>query len=106
MFGIKFSRSSVGGSRYLLPTCPCPEEDCLRFESRFESGNLAKAIRITENYYELYLRADLYTNKHIQWFYFKVSNTKKNFLYRSKKLYTYVNRISLYTRAIYIVGFR
>ncbi|KAK9728680.1 Cytosolic carboxypeptidase N-terminal domain [Popillia japonica] len=77
-----FSRSSVGGSRYLLPTCPCPEEDCLRFESRFESGNLAKAIKITATYYELYLRTDLYTNKHTQWFYFRITNMRKNVMYR------------------------
>ncbi|CAH1124535.1 unnamed protein product [Ceutorhynchus assimilis] len=77
-----FSRSSVGGSRYLLSSTICPEEDSLRFESRFECGNLARAIRITPSYYELHLRADLYTNRHMQWFYFRVSNTKKNFLYR------------------------
>ena len=47
--------------------------DSLKFESRFESGNLAKVIRITEAYYELYLRPDLYTTKHCQWFYFRVS---------------------------------
>ena len=43
------------------------------FESRFESGNLGKAIRISESYYELYLRPDLYSNRHCQWFYFQVS---------------------------------
>ncbi|XP_048523203.1 cytosolic carboxypeptidase 2 isoform X1 [Dendroctonus ponderosae] len=77
-----FSRSSVGGSRYLLSSNICPEDDSLRFESRFESGNLARAIRITPNYYELHLRADLYTNRHMQWFYFRVTNMKRNFLYR------------------------
>lgn len=77
-----FSRSCVGGSRYLLSTNPCPEDESLQFESRFESGNLATAIRITPNYYELQLRADLYTNRHMQWFYFKVTNMKKQFLYR------------------------
>ena len=39
---------------------------------RFESGNLAKAVRITETYYELQLRPDLYTDRHCQWFYFRV----------------------------------
>ncbi|CAH1973718.1 unnamed protein product [Acanthoscelides obtectus] len=77
-----FSRSSVGGSKYILSTLSFPEEDTLRFESRFESGNLAKAIMITPNYYELHLRSDMYTNRHMQWFYFKVSNVKKDFLYR------------------------
>ncbi|XP_075213726.1 nna1 carboxypeptidase [Lycorma delicatula] len=77
-----FSRSSVGGSRYFLPSCNTEREDDLRFESRFESGNLAKAVRITETYYELYLRTDLYTNRHMQWFYFRIENTRKSRIYR------------------------
>lgn len=80
----QFSRSSVGGSKYLL-TChpnPAPEIEDLVFESRFESGNLAKAVKITSGYYELYLRPDMYTNRHTQWFYFRVSNTRKNVNYR------------------------
>ncbi|KAG5892786.1 hypothetical protein JTB14_032660 [Gonioctena quinquepunctata] len=77
-----FSRSSIGGSKYLLSANVCPEEDTLKFESRFESGNLARAIMITPNFYELHLRSDLYTNRHMQWFYFKVSKVKKGFLYR------------------------
>lgn len=32
--------------------------------------------------YELYLRFDLYTNKHTQWFYFRVSNMRKGQAYR------------------------
>jgi len=58
-----------------------PLPDSLKFESRFESGNLAKVIRITEAYYELYLRPDFYTSKHCQWFYFRVS-----YYYRSWRL--------------------
>ena len=60
-----------------MPEPPLP--DCLRFESRFESGNLAKVIRITEAYYEIYLRPDYYTSKHCQWFYFQVSQTLEYF---------------------------
>ncbi|XP_050672778.1 cytosolic carboxypeptidase Nna1-like [Leptidea sinapis] len=78
-----FSRSSVGGSRLYLSACTTASgDDELRFESRFESGNLAKAIKITSAYYELHLRTDLYTNRHVQWFYFRVSNTKKHMTYR------------------------
>ncbi|CAG9819492.1 unnamed protein product [Phaedon cochleariae] len=77
-----FSRSSVGGSKYLLSANVCPEEDTLKFESRFESGNLARAIMITPNFYELHLRSDLYTNRHMQWFYFQITNVKKGCLYR------------------------
>ncbi|CAG4941108.1 unnamed protein product [Colias eurytheme] len=78
-----FSRSTVGGSRLFLSACTSAGgDDELRFESRFESGNLAKAIKITSAYYELHLRTDLYTNRHVQWFYFKVSNTRKQMMYR------------------------
>ncbi|CAH2234171.1 jg9051 [Pararge aegeria aegeria] len=78
-----FSRSSVGGSRLFLSACTSAGgDDELRFESRFESGNLAKAIKITSAYYELHLRTDIYTNRHMQWFYFRVSNTKKQMMYR------------------------
>lgn len=78
----QFSRSAVGGSKYLLSCHPTLEPSDLIFESRFESGNLAKAVKITPTYYELYLRPDMYTNRHTQWFYFRVKNTKKNCVYR------------------------
>lgn len=80
----QFSRSAVGGSKFLTNCHPYnPEEyDGLEFESRFESGNLAKAVQITPTYYELYLRPDLYTSRSRQWFYFRVRKTKRNMLYR------------------------
>lgn len=53
----------------------------LLFESRFESGNLRKAILTTENEYDLYLRNDYNSQGYGQWFYFKVSNTKVNTTY-------------------------
>ncbi|XP_065366323.1 cytosolic carboxypeptidase Nna1 isoform X4 [Calliphora vicina] len=79
-----FSRSAVGGSKFLTNCHPynAEEYDGLEFESRFESGNLAKAIQITPTYYELYLRPDLYTSRSKQWFYFRVKRTKKNMIYR------------------------
>lgn len=79
----QFSRSSIGSSKYLMNAhLNIMSDEDLVFESRFESGNLAKAIKITPVYYELYLRPDLYTNKHTQWFYFRVTNVKKGFTYR------------------------
>ncbi|CAH8565870.1 unnamed protein product [Schistosoma rodhaini] len=54
----------------------------LKFESRFESGNLSKAICTGPYEYELYLRPDLYTKKYTQWFYFRVQNTENNNSYR------------------------
>ncbi|XP_015010661.2 uncharacterized protein LOC6551126 isoform X2 [Drosophila erecta] len=79
-----FSRSAVGGARFMTNCHPMnPEEyDGLEFESRFESGNLAKAVQITPTYYELYLRPDLYTSRSKQWFYFRVRRTRRKMLYR------------------------
>ncbi|XP_046995654.1 cytosolic carboxypeptidase Nna1-like [Schistocerca americana] len=77
-----FSRSSVGGSKYFMDASPVENPDELRFESRFESGNLAKVVKITDTYYELYLRTDLYTNRHMQWFYFRIENTRSCIMYR------------------------
>ena len=50
----------------------------LIFESRFESGNLLAAFRTEdEDSYQLYLQNDTNTTGYIQWFFFRVSNTKK-----------------------------
>lgn len=57
-------------------------ENALVFESRFESGNLEKAIKVGEYEYELWLRKDIYTSKHTQWFYFKVANMTAGMNYR------------------------
>ncbi|XP_043267554.1 cytosolic carboxypeptidase 2-like [Venturia canescens] len=54
----------------------------LRFESRFESGNLGKVIKITDTYYQLHLRNDLYTQRHMQWYYFRITNTRSRTIYR------------------------
>ncbi|VVC33000.1 Peptidase M14, carboxypeptidase A [Cinara cedri] len=76
-----FCRSAVGGSTcYQVHSNEDPSD--LIFESRFESGNLAKVVKITSTYYELSLRSDMYTNRHTQWFYFRIENTKKNIKYR------------------------
>ncbi|XP_024870764.1 cytosolic carboxypeptidase 2-like [Temnothorax curvispinosus] len=98
-----FSRSCVGGSTafpsdfpgestacangndiFFVAEMPRPKDDStdLRFESRFESGNLGKVVKITDTYYQLYLRRDLYTQRHTQWYYFKVSNTRSRITYR------------------------
>lgn len=79
----QFSRSTVGGSKAQPTAHPNAfDPDDLIFESRFESGNLGRAIKITPTYYELYLRPDMYTNRHTQWFYFRVKNTKAKMIYR------------------------
>nr|KAF6463712.1 ATP/GTP binding protein like 2 [Rousettus aegyptiacus] len=98
--GSYFSSSRVGGKRGIIKelavTLQGPEDNTLLFESRFESGNLQKAVRVDTYEYELTLRTDLYTNKHTQWFYFRVQNTRKDVTYR----FTIVNLLkpkSLYT---------
>jgi hypothetical protein len=40
-----------------------PPADSLHFESRFESGNLLRAMRVADGEYELDLRTDLYTDR-------------------------------------------
>ena len=65
------------------PGSPDDEPDSvLQFESRFESGNLQEAVHVSGNYYELRMRTDLYTERHTQWFYFRVRNTRAGELYR------------------------
>lgn len=49
----------------------------LIFESRFESGNLLAAIKISDNEYDLVLQNDINTNGHTQWYFFRVGNTRK-----------------------------
>ena len=53
-------------------------DNTLIFESRFESGNLLCAFRTEDgNSYQLYLQNDTNTTGYIQWFFFRVSNTRK-----------------------------
>ncbi|XP_078671224.1 uncharacterized protein LOC144911228 isoform X15 [Branchiostoma floridae x Branchiostoma belcheri] len=98
-----FMRSRVGGSRGPLKDITVKLKDendkTLMFESRFESGNLMKAVQVGEFDYELYLRQDLYTDKHTQWYYFRVQNARKGHTYR----FTIVNLLkggSLYNMGL------
>jgi hypothetical protein len=50
----------------------------LRFSSKFESGNLKKAIKINENEYRLLLEYDTETQGYTQWYYFSVKPYKPN----------------------------
>ena len=52
-------------------------EDVLLFDSRFESGNLARAVRLHPHNYALYLNYDTETKGHTQWFYFSVCNSSQ-----------------------------
>jgi len=57
-----------------------PKDDMdktLIFESRFESGNLALALKRSECEYDLFMQNDINTRGHTQWFFFRASNTQK-----------------------------
>ena len=58
------------------------DDNTLVFESRFESGNLRRAVQVGEYEYDLILKYDYGTNNYTQWFYFGVSNTKKDIRYK------------------------
>ena len=65
-------------------------DNTLIFESRFESGNLLCAFKTEEeNKYILYLQNDTNTTGYIQWFFFRVSNTKKG----KKATFTIINML-------------
>uniref|UniRef100_A0A3P8ZFT4 Cytosolic carboxypeptidase 2 n=1 Tax=Esox lucius TaxID=8010 RepID=A0A3P8ZFT4_ESOLU len=86
------SKSTAGG--------PHQEQSNLAFESRFESGNLQKAVQVGVHDYELTLRTDMYTNKHTQWFYFRVRNMKVGVTYR----FTIVNMMK--ASSLYCLGMK
>jgi hypothetical protein len=50
--------------------------EVLRFESRFESGNLRKATLVDETEYDLMLQPDVGMSGHTQWFYFGIRNMR------------------------------
>ncbi|KFV14688.1 Cytosolic carboxypeptidase 1, partial [Pterocles gutturalis] len=64
-------------------SCSVPEEaDVLKFNSKFESGNLRKVIQIRKSEYDLILNSDINSNHYHQWFYFEVSGMKTGIGYR------------------------
>jgi len=48
------------------------KDKTLIFESRFESANLRKAVKISDTEYDLYLKNDYGTNGYTQWYFFRV----------------------------------
>mmetsp|Transcript_25116 Transcript_25116/g.44018 ORF Transcript_25116/g.44018 Transcript_25116/m.44018 type:complete len:893 (-) Transcript_25116:460-3138(-) len=53
-----------------------PRLKTLFFDSRFESGNLRKAARVSEDDYNMWLETDYGTLGHTQWYYFTVKPFK------------------------------
>ncbi|XP_055047634.2 cytosolic carboxypeptidase 2 [Misgurnus anguillicaudatus] len=99
-----FTYSRVGGGRGPVKCATScanhQEEPKLAFESRFESGNLQKAVQVGQHDYELTLRTDLYTTKHTQWFYFRVRNMRAGVSYR----FTIINLMK--SSSLYSAGMR
>ncbi|XP_029951908.1 cytosolic carboxypeptidase 4 [Salarias fasciatus] len=56
--------------------------ESLNFFSKFECGNLRKAIQVRRHEYDLVMNADANCSQHTQWFYFEVSNMEANVPYR------------------------
>mmetsp|Transcript_39017 Transcript_39017/g.59390 ORF Transcript_39017/g.59390 Transcript_39017/m.59390 type:complete len:234 (-) Transcript_39017:2696-3397(-) len=77
----KVSKYYEKPAQFYTPTSST--DSTLIFESRFESGNLGRATQVGEYTYDLELRADFasYNPLMTQWFYFKISNTRKNVEY-------------------------
>uniref|UniRef100_A0A670Y683 AGBL carboxypeptidase 1 n=1 Tax=Pseudonaja textilis TaxID=8673 RepID=A0A670Y683_PSETE len=58
------------------------QQNGLQFFSKFESGNLRKAIQVREYEYDLILNPDINCAQYHQWFYFEVSAMKSAIPYR------------------------
>ena len=54
---------------------PAENDKTLVFESRFESGNLSVAVKVSDNEYNLVLQNDINSKGNTQWYYFQVKNT-------------------------------
>jgi len=77
----------VFNDKYAIPHKQRHATD-LRFESRFESGNLSSAMRFSALEYNLYLRADKGTGG-CQWYYFMVANMNKKARYKFNIMHFY-----------------
>jgi hypothetical protein len=80
-------------------------EQTLLFESRFEGGNLARAVQVHELEYDLYLMPDInskaaHNGGNTQWYYFAVSNMEAGLEYK----FNIVNLVK--PDSLYNVGMR
>ncbi|XP_013360386.1 PREDICTED: cytosolic carboxypeptidase 3 isoform X4 [Chinchilla lanigera] len=94
-----FVYSRVGGNRTPLKQPVDGYDNTLMFEARFESGNLQKVVKVAEYEYQLTVRPDLFTNKHTQWYYFQVTNTQAEMVYRFT-IVNFTKPASLYNRGM------
>ena len=80
----------------------------LRFNSKFESGNLYKAIKLSDYDYQLYINNDIGTYNQNHWYYFSVINPRKtcitlNIVNMRKKDVHYLNGMqpAVYSTRLY-----
>lgn len=60
-------------------TLPIPDDDVtLTFNSKFESGNLSRAIKLSDYEYNLQIQSDYNTTGNNHWYYFSVFNPRKS----------------------------
>lgn len=83
---------------------PKENENTLVFESRFESGNLNLAVKVSDCEYNLLMQNDVNTRGHTQWFYFRtnqnqIGQCKFNILNFTKKnsLFNYGMKLLVYS---------
>ncbi|XP_056137454.1 cytosolic carboxypeptidase 1 [Lampris incognitus] len=67
-----------------ITSCPVINDngESLKFNSKFESGNLRKAVQVRKHEYDLVLNSDINSNHYHQWFYFEVSGMRVGTSYR------------------------
>jgi hypothetical protein len=81
------------------------EDRTLIFDSRFESGNLFMATKVSDQEYDCLMQNDINSRGHTQWFYFRVKNTraglpvKFNILnyYKEDSMFNYGMKITVYS---------
>ena len=81
------------------------DDRTLRFDAKFESGNLAQAFRLSDDSYHCILEYDPNASGSCQWFYFKVTNMRREIKYtfyisgfhKGKSLYCNGARIFWYS---------
>lgn len=80
-------------------------EESLKFDSKFESGNLDKVCKVKEDEYDLYIRNDSNTYGKNQWFNFTIANTGEE---REVKfnIVNFCKQDSLYTQGLQPCIFR
>lgn len=89
---------------------PSLNDDTLVFESRFESGNLAMAKKVSSTEYNLLLQNDVNSHGHTQWFFFKVSNTQRSLrvkfnivnLVKGASLYNQGMQVAIYSQNAFL----